>query len=103
MEKLNERDPMAPVSREITDTLRSSNSVWMVGNMSLMRPDQPPPAGQPIKWWLTHFNYWSAQVTVQLQDHALQEQVLEITVDGPVSGLENLPVARFSGYKPDAH
>jgi hypothetical protein len=103
MEKLNERDPMAPALREITDTLRSSNSVWMVGNMSLMRPNQPPPSGHPIKWWLTYFNYWSAQVTVQLQDHALQEQVLEIPVDGPVSGLENLPVARFSGYKPDAH
>jgi len=98
-ERLNQQDPMAPVLREIADTLRGSNSVWIVGNMQLMRPNQSPPSGLPIKRWLTSLNYWSAQVTVQLQNHALQEQVLEIPADGPVSHLEDLPVRRFSGYR----
>jgi hypothetical protein len=102
-ERLNQRDPMAPVLREITDTLRGSNGVWIVGNMQLMHPNQPPPSGLPIKRWLTYLNYWSAQVTVQLQDHALQQQVLEISADGPVSHLEDLPVRRFSGYRPNAN
>jgi hypothetical protein len=39
---------------------------------------------------------------VLLQDHALQKQILEIPVNGPVNRLENLPVVRFAGYKPDA-
>jgi hypothetical protein len=103
-EKLNEPDPMAPVLREITDTLRGGNSVWIVGNMAAMPPQRPPPPvlGQPIKWWSRYLYYWSAQVLTHLLGHALQEQVLEIPVDGPVNCFENLPVSRFFGYKPDA-
>jgi hypothetical protein len=99
LEKLSQRDPMAPVLREITDTLRASNSVWLVGNMPVVPPKQSPPAGLPVKWWVSYLIYWNAQVTAHLFDHALQEQVLEISLDGPVSCLENLPVRRFSGYK----
>jgi len=103
MEKLNQPDPMAPVLREIADTLRSSNSVWMVGTMAVMSPKPSPAAGEPIKWWVTYLNYWSSQVTAVLQAHARQEKILEIPVDGPVNCLENLPVRKFSGYKPDAN
>jgi hypothetical protein len=102
-EKMNQPDPMIPVLREITDTLRGSNSVWVVGNMQLMHPNQPPPSGLPVKRWLASLNYWSAQVTVLLQDYARQEQVLEISAAGPVSHLEDLPVRRFSGYRPDSN
>ena len=107
MEKLIQPDPMASVLREVTDTLRSSNSVWVVGHVTVVYPRPlpplPPPAGQPIKWWVSYLDYWSAQVAAQIQDHALHEQDLEIPVDGPVSRLENLPAWRFSGYKSDAN
>ena len=105
---MNQRDSMAPVLREITSTLRSGNSVWIVGSMAVVPAEAvataaAPPPGLPTKWWLRpYLNYWSAQVMVHLLDHALQERVLEIPVNGPVNRLENLPVARFSGYKPDA-
>jgi hypothetical protein len=99
LEKMNQRDPMAPLLREIADTLRGNNSVWVVGDMAIMHPNQSPPSAQSTKWWLAYFNYWSAQVTVYLQDHALQEQVLEIPADEPVSQFEKLPVRRFSGYR----
>jgi hypothetical protein len=102
MEKMNQPDSMAPVLREITNTLRGSNSVWMVGNMSAMRLKLLSPPGPSDKWWGWHINYWSSQVAVHLQSHALREQILEIPVDGPVSQLENLPVRRFSGYKSNA-
>jgi hypothetical protein len=102
LEQLSQPDPMAPVLREITDTLRGSNSVWIVGNMITTRPDQPPPWSPSAKWWVPYLIYWSAQVTTCLQDHALQEQLLEISADGPVSHLENLPVRRFSGYRSKA-
>jgi hypothetical protein len=101
MEKMNQRDPMAPVLREIIDTLRGSNSVWMVGNMTDMRLKQSPPSCLPLKWWGWHINCWGARVTAYLQDYALQKQALEISVDEPVNRLENLPLVRFSGYKPD--
>jgi hypothetical protein len=103
LEKLKQPDPMAPVLREITSTLRSGNSVWIVGDMALMpRKQLPPPAPQTHEW-LPYLNYWNAQVMVLLQDHASQERVLEIPMNGPVSFLENLSALRFSGYKPDAN
>ena len=103
MEMMNQRDPMAPVLREVIDTLRGSNSVWLVGNMTDMRLKQAPPSCLPFKWWGWHINYWGARVAACLQDYARQEQVLEIPVDEPVNRLENLPVRRFSGYKTDAN
>ena len=103
LETLKQPDPMAPVLREITTTLRSGNSVWIVGNMALMpRKQLPPPAPQTHEW-LPYLNYWNARVMVLLQDHASQEKVLEIPMNGPVNFLENLSVLRFSGYKPAAN
>jgi hypothetical protein len=99
MDKMNQLEPMVPVLREITNTLHGGHSVWLLGNMSTMRPD-PPPLGQP--WFGTYYYYWSAQVSDTLLNHALQEQVLEIPAGGPVCCLENLPVIRFAGYKPKA-
>jgi hypothetical protein len=102
LEKLKQPDPMAPVLREITSTLRSSNSVWIVERMAAV-PSKPlsPPDPQTHEW-LPYLNYWNAQVMVLLQDHALREGVLEIPMNGPVSFLEKLSTVRFSGYKPDA-
>ena len=100
MEDMRQQDAMAPVVREITDTLRSSNSVWIVGRMLDMRPEHLlPPSSLTIKQWGPYINYWTAQVKSQLHDHALREQVLEMSVNEPVNHLENLPVLRFSGYK----
>ena len=90
LEKMNQPEPMAPVLREITTTLRSGISVWLVGvspwyARSRCHHASPPPPGLPARWWLGTYLYcWTAQVTAQLLDHAQQEQVLKIPVDGPV-------------------
>jgi hypothetical protein len=102
LEKLKQPDPMAPMLREITSTLRGSNSVWIVGRMAAAPPKPLSPPAPQTHEWLPYLNYWNAQVMVLLQDHALREGVLEIPVNGPVNHLENLPMLRFSGYKPDA-
>ncbi|MDR3459019.1 MAG: hypothetical protein P4N60_16350 [Verrucomicrobiae bacterium] len=103
-EQMNKPDPMAPVLNEITDTLRGSNNVWTVGNLSVTRPEKLlPPSGLPVGQWVPHLNYWNAQVTAQLRDHAVQEQVLEMSPAGPINRLENLPVLKFSGYKADTN
>jgi hypothetical protein len=103
-EKLNQPETMAPVLREITSTLRGGNSVWLVGHPNVVYPRPLPPLPRPpAQWWFgSYFAYWSAQVTTHLLNQARHEQVLVIPMDGPVSGLENLPVIRFSGCKSDA-
>jgi hypothetical protein len=47
-------------------------------------------------------NYWSAQVIAHLMGHALQQRAIEMPANVLVNHRENLPVLRFSGYKPDA-
>jgi hypothetical protein len=101
-EQMRQPDPMGPVLREITSTLRSGNSVWIVGSMAIEPAKPLPPPAPQTQRWQPYLDYWTAQVMLLLQDHALQRQILEIPVNGPVNRLENLPVRRFSGYKSDA-
>ena len=100
LEKMDQPVGMAPVLREITNTLHGGHSVWVVGSRATLRPKLPSPSVPPGKLWSLYLNYWSVQLAICLQDLALQEQVLEIPAAGPVCHLENLPVQRFSGYKP---
>ena len=95
---MQQSEPMVPVLRELTNTLQSGHSVWMVGNMSATRPNPLPP-DQPLTWYGPYVMYWSAQVSAVLLDHALHEDILDIPTGGPVCCLENLPLIRFEGYK----
>jgi hypothetical protein len=98
--QMNQPDPMAAVLREVTNTLRAGNSVWIVGAMAIDRPRQLPPPPKPhTERLLPYMSYWSDQVMVLLHGHALQEQILKIPVNGPVNFLENLPVKQFKGFK----
>jgi hypothetical protein len=60
-EEMNQPDPMAPVLRKITNTLRSGNSVWIVGNMAYTPPKQLPPPAPHTQGWLPYLDYWSAK------------------------------------------
>ena len=102
LEKMNQPEAMAPVLREITGTLRKGNSVWLVGSVPVVRPKQlppmppPPPPGLPTQWWLGSYLYcWNTQVTVQLLDHAQQEQAQKIPAMGPVSSFEETAWPRW--------
>jgi hypothetical protein len=111
MDMMNHPDAMVPVLREITSTLRSSNSVWLVGSISFTRPPKLPSAPTPLPplppklqtgWWLgSYLEWWNQQVATQLSEYSLQDQPQEIPVRGPVNLLENVSVVRFSGYRPD--
>jgi hypothetical protein len=106
VEMMNQLDAMDPVLLEMTNTLHNGNSVWIVGSMAVEHPrQQPSPPVPQTGRLMPHMNYWSAQVMLLLREHAVQEQALAIPVNGPVSHLEKLPVAQFSGfsgYKTDA-
>ncbi|HXR48472.1 MAG TPA: hypothetical protein VN784_13635 [Candidatus Limnocylindrales bacterium] len=109
LEKMNQPEAMAPVLREITSTLRSGHSVWLVGSVPVLRPKElpplppPPPPGLSTGWWLGSYLYcWNTQVALSLLDQAQQEQAGNIFTPGPVSSFENVSVRQFSGYKPEA-
>ena len=112
MEEMKHPEVMIPVLRQITKTLRSGNSVWLVGNLPLNRPQElpakpipPPPLPQnmPTKWWSGSYLYWwNLQVATHLFNYPAPEQTQKIPAPGPVSALEDVSVIQFSGYKPDA-
>jgi hypothetical protein len=96
-EKMNQPEAMAPMLREITNTLHSGHSVWLLGSLLGKRPDPPP--DQPVKRFEPYVAYWRAQITAVLSEHALQAQVLEIPTGETVCFVENLPLIQFAGYK----
>jgi len=109
IETMNQPEAMAPVLQKITSTLRRGNSVWLVGSIPVVRPEQlppmppPPPPGLPTQWWLgSYFYCWNTQVALHLLDEARQKQVQKIPATGTVSQFEELSLVRFLGYKPGA-
>ncbi len=93
-------DPMAPVLRDIADTLRAGKNVWMVGEPVPLRSDQLAPfSSLPAGQWVPHIIYWSTETIMFLRDHSLQQQLLDIPMDEPVNLLEDSPLLKFSGYK----
>jgi len=110
MAKMNQPEAMTPVLRAITNTLASGNHVWVVGSIPIARwKDAPPgptplpplPSEMPTGWWSGSYVYWwNQQVTTLLLDHAQQGNTETIAASGPVNHLENVSVARFTGYRP---
>ncbi|HEX3855796.1 MAG TPA: hypothetical protein VHY30_00695 [Verrucomicrobiae bacterium] len=103
--RMNQPEPMVPVLQAITNTLHSGHNVWlvgMVGSKSAVHLD-PPLSGRPIEWFVAYSTYWNAQIAAVLLDHTRQAEVLKIPIDGPVFSLEDLPLTRFSGYKPGVY
>jgi hypothetical protein len=112
MEKMNHPDVMVPVLREITDTLRGGNSVWLVGSIPFSPPPRRPSRPTPLpplppemstQWWLGSYLYWwNQQLATHLFEYALFAQTQKIHAPGPVNSFEDISVVRFSGYRPDA-
>jgi hypothetical protein len=54
-------------------------------------------------WWGGSYLYWwNQQVTALLLDHAQQGKIETIAAPRPVNHFEDVSVARFTGYKPEA-
>ena len=110
MAKMNQPEAMTLVLHAITNTLTSSQRVWVVGSIPIARwKDAPPgptplpplPSEMPTRWWGgSYLNWWNQQVTTLLLDHAEQGKAETIAALGPVNHLENVSVVRFRGYKP---
>ena len=98
-EKINQPEPMAPILRDMTNALANGHNVWVLGNITNVRP-APPKLGEASEWLGTCLIYWTAQVSSTLLDHAVTGQVIKIPTGGPVCWLEDLQLSRFTGYQP---
>lgn len=97
--------PIEPVLRKIGETLRARNRVWLVGDLPVLRPVQPPPSLPPAPggaWGWNHGVYsqvWAAQAAYLIQKKSLRARPLNVFAGGPVNGDENLPLIEVEGWK----
>lgn len=98
--------PIADLLGSVRQTLRSGNRVWLVGNYTVPPEGEPPPVlgpaptGTPWGWRdAPYSSSWSLQVGAFLQKRAAQVRQVQVPVDGPVSGFENLALHEFRGWK----
>ena len=99
-EKLEERDPLAPVLRETTRALQDGNRVWVAGKVRTTLPERWPP-NQPATLALgPRLDYWRWQVTAHLLGQGAQPHPVRLPDCGLVSHYEDLPLVRFSRDAP---
>lgn len=98
------RSPIDDVLRTIATALRDGHRVWLVGGADWPRPGEavqalPPAPFTPEGWhdW-PYATSWSRQLGAFLENHAGQLTPVAVPVDGPVSGLENLPLVVVTGW-----
>jgi hypothetical protein len=121
-EKIQTKDPIAPVIDRISSTLQSGNRVWLVGNMPFTKEPLQENLPAPNNPWGgsegRYSFYWGAQVTQFLSAHCRQRAVVmapstmtAFDYSGPLYGaeqplnncvnqFENLPVFMMSEWKP---
>jgi len=100
---MNQRNAMAPTIADARDTLGSGKSVWVVGRVRVVGPEQlssaPPPVSQAASWnLLPYWEYWPGQLTADMLGHGAQVHTLTAQLDVPVNFFEDVPLLRFSGF-----
>jgi len=99
-------DALRPVFKQITSTLKSGHNVWVVGNIQLPGPGQPPPADLPPpplehSGWsdLPYSETWMLQAASYLENHSLQFECVERETNVNVNYYEHLQLFKASGWK----
>ncbi len=98
-------DPIAPVLSEISTTLKSDGSVWLVWwGMNFPPEDdlpQLPPAPNSIYGWseVAYTKSWAYQFADFLLSHSVQSSVLPSLTDEPINPYENCTILIFQGWR----
>jgi len=103
LEKMKEREPLGQLLGEASKALENGKSVWVIGHVALVLPQNLPPAPGPMNpkapsylgpyWW-----HWGAEVTSTLLAKGARPSSVTTTLDVPVNACENLPLLEFSKY-----
>jgi hypothetical protein len=98
-------DPIAPVERQILDTLKAGHRVWLAGGLPMMKkgkpvPELPPAPNSPVGWDHDAYSYvWAMQIGELLQNRAAQMARVELPLEGQVNKFENLPLLVVQGWR----
>jgi hypothetical protein len=104
--ELTQKDPMAPLLQEITNTLRDGKRIWVVGDVVVLdKPPTPPPLPpHPLTGWYLapYYRFWTAQLGAHLVATAAHTGTIKLPLTVPVNAREELSLMEFSGIQTGA-
>ncbi len=95
-QKMSETDPIEPSMATIRSTLSNGGKVWVIGDLGKEPQYSVKPAGGFMNPYL---NYWTNELTSNLQEHAIVSSTILVESDRPINKLENASLTLFSGWK----
>lgn len=104
-EQMIANNPIAPVIKQISDTLKSGNRVWIVGDLNAAPEGHVPPELPPApnsQWGWNHDAYsaiWEMQTLHFIQQHIKNAQLVSVPINQRVSPHENSTLVVLSGWK----
>ena len=104
-EQMMSPEPLAPVLRQIEETLRSGHTVWLVGYLRFLEPGQtplqvPPGFDGPTGWVGGDFlSAWSEQAGMLTRQHAKNFRRIRVPLEQAVMRYENVPLSGFDGWR----
>jgi hypothetical protein len=97
-------DPIGLLLTRMSETLRSGNSLWLVGEIPSQpkgRLTPPPPAPDPRSGWNSHayVSSWQAQAGQLVQTHACRIEPVAIPSSRRLNPYENLTLWSAQGWQ----
>jgi hypothetical protein len=105
--RMVETNPMASVLLKVTNTLEAGNKIFVVGALPRVSSGEnlpsvlPPP--HPVTGWLCgpYIVYWGRQVSLALEEKALERNFFVLRTDRVTNPYENVRVEIIQGLKKD--
>ena len=102
MKRPDPADALKPSIEQIAAALRTGHTVWIVGAVLFLRPEEKAlemPRGEDADQEGPYFNAWSQQVGRFLQEHANRIDRILVPATGPMGPYENVQFLRAQGWK----
>jgi len=100
----DQEEPVRPLLKQITETLKNDHRVWVVGHLVTAMPD--PAAArlatddQQGAQANADIAAWSIKVGAQLRAAARHVETVRVDIEGPENPLETLTLSVFRGWAP---
>jgi hypothetical protein len=95
--------PISPVLEQVAATLRSGQTVWLVGTVAFVEagrlPIPQPPPNEAATRNTAFFRSWSEQAAFFVQSHAAELVRMRVPLEQPVMQYENVPLSAIRGWR----